>query len=138
MLVGMRGKKSDEASARLLADVPALLEYTTAQMRAVAQIEIDEEEWVRAVTLLHRLATEHAGMPGSEGCAELIDELAAREGLHDEIEAARLFAKADRLEREENWRRASGGYAALAKRYPDTQAGKLATERVAYLANKSG
>jgi hypothetical protein len=107
-------------------------------MRAAADAAAEAEDWPRAVTILERLAVEQEGIPGAEGAAAAIDALAARDGLTDEIESARMFAKAERLEREANWKRALGAYEALAKRYPETKAGKLAVERAEYAASKSG
>lgn len=101
----------------------SLLERWTADMAAAAESWITAQDWLNAGVALHRLATEHAGIPGAQDAAARLEQLRAREDLRAEIDAAIDFAKANKFERLRDWKRAQKDFAALAKKSPDSQAG---------------
>ncbi len=129
--------KEDDPDRRRLADVEVLIAERTARLKRVADDAIEAEDWPRAVTALTRLADEHAGLDGAEGAKERIEELRADEEFAREIAAAIDFARANRYERERNWRAAFKAYDTLAKVHADTKAGARAKELATFLEGRA-
>lgn len=118
---------------QVLNDTRALILSLGSRLKKCADYGVQTEKWRLAVTSLSRLIEEHQGLQGSEGAEERLSALKARDDLGDEIAAAILAARAERFEREENWKSAVRTYESLAKQYPETQCGKYAAGQAIYL-----
>lgn len=131
-----RGRLKPE-QARALDDLEASAQSLADRLLWTARQAIERERWEIAVTALLRLIEEHPGTPQAETAKKRLDELSARSDLVDEIRAARQFAKAERYERERNWKLAHRTYESIAKTDPETAAGKEAAIRAELLAARA-
>lgn len=129
--------KDDDPDRRRLADIKVIMSELTARLARAAELAIADEDWPRAVTALTRLADEHEGLPGAEAAAARLDELKGDEALAREIAAAIDFAKANRYQRDRNWRAAFKGYESLAKVHPETKAGMAAAAQAVFLEGRA-
>lgn len=98
------------------------------------------EDWPRLVIALSRLNKECAGLSAAGDATLRLDALEARSKsdpqFAPEFAAASECAKAERLERERDWKKALGAYASAAKSHPDTKSGKFAAARADALKSR--
>jgi hypothetical protein len=102
----------------------------------------ETEDWPLLITVLTRLEKECAGLEGSEAAAARLAAL--REKAEDDAELSRElaaavdFAKAERLERDRDYKKAHAAYAAVARSAGATKAGTQAASRAALFKGRAG
>lgn len=98
------------------------------------------EDWPRTVIALSRLDKECAGLSAASDAKQRLDALGARSKsdpeFASEFAVASECAKAERLERDRDFKKAQGAYASAAKSHPDTKSGKYAAARAEALKSR--
>lgn len=128
-----QAKKLEPAEQQRLGDAAALIEALTARLGRAATTAIEQEDWLTAVLALNRLATEHAGIKGAEDASDRLAALKGKPELAAEIDAALEYSKADRFERDRDWKGAYKAYEALGKKAASTKVGAKAQSRALVL-----
>jgi len=102
-------------------------------VRKLAEGSIEGKDYVTAFDDLDRIAKDFAGMEVATWAAETKKTLEADPVVKDEIKAWKLFEKIQKDEakaggKEKKLKPVATKYARLAKKYPETRAGKMAEE----------
>lgn len=109
--------------------------------RAAARFE-KTEDWPRCIIALWRLDKEFAGIPGAEVGKTKLDALkqraVAEPAFLAEFNGGVECAKAERFERDRDWKKAHSSYTSIAKSNSASKAGKYAASKAELLKLRAG
>lgn len=126
--------KAKLENARMRADAIA------ARLRGASLRAEKAEDWPTLVATLTRLDKECAGLAAAADAKSRLDLLENKAkqdpAFAREYAAAVEYAKAERLERDRDWKKAHSAYASIAKLHADTKAGKYASTKADALKSR--
>ncbi len=127
---------TDEADKTALESTKALFQQIADSLVEAVKIADKKSDWLTEVVALRRLIDDFAGNAVAATAKDDLAKLQARTDVKDEVSAAIEYSKAERYERERNWKSAARAYEALAKAKPNTAAGKKAADLAGSLAKR--